>query len=163
MARADILQASLRSNPIFYQDGQLLQYQARAEFSRGRPGGPQQFDTNITYPLDISHKRQARTMVATRAEKVLEALYQDAVRQRIDDVYGAFVTALTARQTVRYAQESVKGLADAHGPDRAALQEGRDLASSSSIGWRTSSGSPSSAWSTPRPPTARPSSTWDRS
>ena len=49
--------------PVFYQDGQLLQYKGQP-FSRARPGGPQQFDTNITYPLDISHKRQARTMVA---------------------------------------------------------------------------------------------------
>ena len=60
MARADILQANLRANPVFYQDGQLLQYQ-RGEFNRSRPGGPQQFDTNITYPLDISQKRRART------------------------------------------------------------------------------------------------------
>jgi cobalt-zinc-cadmium efflux system outer membrane protein len=106
MARADILQASLRSNPVFYQDGQLLQWQ-RGEYSRARPGGPQQFDTNVTYPLDVSFKRLARTRVAARAEKVLEALYQDAVRNRIDDVYGAYVTALGARQTVRYAQASV--------------------------------------------------------
>jgi cobalt-zinc-cadmium efflux system outer membrane protein len=109
MARADILQASLRANPVFYQDGQLLQYQ-RGEFNRSRPGGPQQFDTNVTYPLDISRKRRARTTVATRAQKVLEAQYQDAVRNRIDDVYGAFVTALNARQTLRYARESVRGL-----------------------------------------------------
>ncbi len=109
MARADILQANLRANPVFYQDGQLLQY-APGEFSRQRPGGPQQFDTNVTYPLDVSFKRTARTRVATRAEKVLEALYQDAVRNRIDDVYGAYVTALGARQTVRYAEQSVKGL-----------------------------------------------------
>ncbi len=109
MARADVLQANLRANPIFYQDGQLLQY-GRGEFSRQRPGGPQQFDTNITYPLDISQKRRARTAVATRAQKVLEALYQDAVRQRIDDVYGAFVTALNARQTMIYSQTSVTGL-----------------------------------------------------
>jgi outer membrane protein, heavy metal efflux system len=75
MARADILQANLRSNPVFYQDGQLLQYRGTStQFSRAAPGGPSQFDTNITYPLDISHKRQARTVVATRAEKVLEAL-----------------------------------------------------------------------------------------
>jgi cobalt-zinc-cadmium efflux system outer membrane protein len=111
MARADILQASLRANPVFYQDGQLLQYQ-RGEFNRSRPGGPQQFDTNVTYPLDISGKRRARTTVAARAQKVLEAQYQDAVRNRIDDVYGAFVTALNARQTLRYARESVKGLRD---------------------------------------------------
>ncbi len=113
MARADILQASLRSNPVFYQDGQLLQYRGTSTaFTRAAPGGPSQFDTNISYPLDISHKRQARTMVAARAERVLEAQYQDAVRQRIDDVYGAFVTALAARQTLRYATSSVKGLED---------------------------------------------------
>jgi outer membrane protein, heavy metal efflux system len=108
MARADILQANLRANPVFYQDGQLLQYQ-RGEYNRSRPGGPQQFDTNITYPLDVSFKREARTRVSTRAEKVLEALYQDAIRNRIDDVYGAYVTALGARQTVRYAEQSVSG------------------------------------------------------
>src|SRR5262249_49979361 len=56
------------------------------------------------------HKRQARTMVATRAERVLEALFQDAVRMRIDDVFGAYVSALAARQTVRYSARSVDGL-----------------------------------------------------
>jgi cobalt-zinc-cadmium efflux system outer membrane protein len=111
MARADILQANLRANPIMYQDGQLLQYRGEP-FSRARPGGPQQFDTNITYPLDLSHKRQARTLVATRAERVLEAQYQEAVRQRIDDVYDAFVKALYTRQTVWYARKSVGGLRD---------------------------------------------------
>jgi cobalt-zinc-cadmium efflux system outer membrane protein len=110
MARADILQANLRSNPVFYQDGQLLQYRgASTQFSRAAPGGPSQVDTNVTYPLDISRKRQARTTVATRAEKVLEAQFQDATRNRIDDIYGAYVTALGARQTVRYANDSVVG------------------------------------------------------
>ena len=109
-AKADILQASLRANPVFYQDGQLLQYQGN-RFSRSYPGGPSQYDTNITVPLDVSHKRQARTMVAARAEKVLEAQYQEAVRQRMDDIYDAYVLgALAARQTVRYARLSVTGL-----------------------------------------------------
>jgi cobalt-zinc-cadmium efflux system outer membrane protein len=108
MARADILQANLRSNPVFYQDGQLLQYRGPStQFSRAAPGGPSQVDTNVTYPLDVSRKRQARTVVAARAERVLEAQFQDAVRNRIDDVYGAYVTALGARQTVRYARTSV--------------------------------------------------------
>ncbi len=110
MARADILQANLRSNPVFYQDGQLLQYKGgTTQFTRAAPGGPSQFDTNITYPLDVSHKRQARTVVASRAEKILEAQYQDAVRNRIDDIYGAYVNALGARQTVRYSVKSVDG------------------------------------------------------
>ncbi len=108
-ARADILQASLRSNPALYADGQLLQYNG-SRFSRAVPGGPSQYDLNVTWPVDVSQKRKARTMVAVRAEKVLEAQYQEAVRQKIDDVYEAFVNALTARQTVRFAQESVKGL-----------------------------------------------------
>lgn len=109
-AKADTLQASLRANPIFYQDGQLLQY-AGNRFSRSYPGGPSQYDTNVSVPLDLSHKRQARTEVAARAEKVLEAQYQEAVRQRIDDVYDAYVLgALAARQTVRYARQSVSGL-----------------------------------------------------
>jgi cobalt-zinc-cadmium efflux system outer membrane protein len=109
MARADILQASLRSNPVFYQDCQLMQYPgASTQFTRAAPGGPSQVDTNVTYPLDVSFKRQARIVVATRAERVLEAQFQDAVRNRIDDVYGAYVTALGARQTVAYSKKSVE-------------------------------------------------------
>jgi cobalt-zinc-cadmium efflux system outer membrane protein len=108
MARADILQANLRSNPVFYQDGQLLQYPGSStQFTRAAPGGPSQVDTNITYPFDVSHKRRARTVVASRAERVLEAQYQDAIRNRIDDVYGAYVAALAARQTLRYTVTSV--------------------------------------------------------
>jgi outer membrane protein, heavy metal efflux system len=113
MAKADILQANLRSNPVFYQDGQLLQYPGGStQFTRAAPGGPSQVDTNITYPFDVSLKRRARTVVASRAERVLEAQYQDAIRNRIDDVYGAYVTALGARQTVVYSLKSVKGYED---------------------------------------------------
>src|SRR4051812_6637655 len=57
-ARADILTASLRNNPIFYADSQLIPY---GSYSRQRSGGPTQYDVNISYPLDVSHKRQART------------------------------------------------------------------------------------------------------
>jgi cobalt-zinc-cadmium efflux system outer membrane protein len=107
-ARADTLQASLRANPVFYADAQLVPY---SQFSRAVPGGPTQYDVNITHPLDVSHKRQARTQVATRAERVLEAQFQEALRQRIDDIYDAFVLGtLAARQTVRYARQSVQGL-----------------------------------------------------
>ncbi len=109
-AKADTLQASLRANPVFYQDGQLLAYPG-SHFSRAVPGGPSQYDTNITFLLDVTRQRQARTAVAVRAEKVLEAQYQEAVRQRIDDIYDAYVLgALSARQMVRYSRVSVKGL-----------------------------------------------------
>ena len=76
-AQADILNAGLRANPVFYADGQLVPY---GQYSRNRPGGQTQYDVNISYPFDVSHKRQARILVATRAKRVLEAQYQDAVR-----------------------------------------------------------------------------------
>ncbi len=107
-ARADTLQASLRANPVFYADAQLVPY---GQFNRAVTGGPTQYDVNITFPVDYTRKRRARTIVGLRAERVLEAQYQEAVRQRIDDVYDSFVLgALASRQTVRYAQSSVKGL-----------------------------------------------------
>ena len=40
----------------------------------------------------------------------LEAQYQDAVRLQINNLYTAFVDVLAARETVRYAEASVKGL-----------------------------------------------------
>jgi cobalt-zinc-cadmium efflux system outer membrane protein len=113
-AQADILQASLRANPIFYSDGQLLQYYGR-KFNRAAPGGPSQYDVNVSYPLDLSRKRQNRTQVATQAKKVLDAQYQDAVRLKIDEVYGVYVVALGARQTVTYTRKSVQGLENLSG------------------------------------------------
>jgi cobalt-zinc-cadmium efflux system outer membrane protein len=106
-ARADVLTASLRSNPVLYADGQLIPY---GQYSPQRPGGPVQYDLNITWPLDVSHKRRARTEVAERALRVLEAQYQDAVRLSIDNLHTAFVDVLAARQTVWYARASVEGL-----------------------------------------------------
>jgi outer membrane protein, heavy metal efflux system len=106
-ARADILTAGLRANPIFYADSQLIPY---GNFSKARPGGPNQFDINISYPLDLARKWQARTRVACQAQRVLEAQYQDAVRQQIDRLSNVYVAILGARETVRYAQASVTGL-----------------------------------------------------
>ena len=43
-ARADVLTASLRANPIFYADTQLVPY---GQYTRDRPGGQTQYDVNI--------------------------------------------------------------------------------------------------------------------
>jgi cobalt-zinc-cadmium efflux system outer membrane protein len=102
-AEADVLTASLRANPVFYADGQLIPY---GQYSPSRPGGQLQYDINISYPLDITHKRQARILSARRAKRVLEAQYQDAVRQQIDNLYTLYVNVLDARQRVRYADAS---------------------------------------------------------
>ena len=106
-ADADILTASLRANPLLYTDSQLVPY---GSYSINRPGGQTQYDVNITYPLDLTHKRQARTAVACRARRVLEAQYQDAVRLQIDNLYTAYIDVLGARETIRFAEAAREGL-----------------------------------------------------
>ena len=106
-AQADILTASLRANPIFYADSQLIPY---GSYTAKRPGGQTQYDVNISYPLDLSGKRKARINSAGRAKKVLEAQYQDAVRLSIDNVYSAYVDVLQARRVIVFAEAGLKGL-----------------------------------------------------
>ncbi len=108
-AEADVLTASLRSNPVFYADSQLVPY---GQYSNARPGGQTQYDVNVSYPLDITHKRRARTVSAQRAKKTLEAQYQDAVRQGIDNVYTAYVDVLQYRGAVKFGEVGVEGLRD---------------------------------------------------
>ena len=93
-ARANVLTASLRRNPILYADSQLVPYGA---FSTCRPGGPTQYDLNMSHPIDFSHKRRARIDYATRALRVTEAQYQNAVRIEINNLYVAFVDVLAGR------------------------------------------------------------------
>jgi cobalt-zinc-cadmium efflux system outer membrane protein len=106
-AEADILTASLRANPMLYSDVQCVPY---GNFSIQRPGGQTQYDLNVTYPLDLTHKRRARTLVAVRAKKVLTAQFQDAVRLAIDNLYSEFVDILATRETVLEARKGVAEL-----------------------------------------------------
>ena len=106
-ADADILTAGLRSNPILYSDVQCVPY---GSFSIRRPGGQTQYDINVSYPLDLTRKRRARTLVATRAKVVLQAQFQDAVRMAIDNLYTEFVDILATREEVREARKGVMEL-----------------------------------------------------
>ncbi len=106
-ARADMLTASLYANPLVYFDTQLVPY---GKFSPERPGGPTQYDLNISHPLDVSGKRRARMGVATAARSVIEAQYQDAVRLEIANLYEAYLGALLARESVRFSRAALQGL-----------------------------------------------------
>jgi cobalt-zinc-cadmium efflux system outer membrane protein len=106
MADADLLTANLRANPVFYADTQLIPY---GHFSFLRPGGPQQSDININYPLDVSFKRAARTKSARAARKVTEAQLQDAIRNSIDNLYTVYVDSVAAALTVKFSETYAKG------------------------------------------------------
>jgi cobalt-zinc-cadmium efflux system outer membrane protein len=107
MAQADILTASLRNNPIFYADGQLVPY---GHYSNARPGGQTQYDVNVTLPLDVWRKRRARMRVYESAKKVTEAQFQDAVRLTIDNLYTSFVDVVAARETLRFSEAYAAGI-----------------------------------------------------
>ena len=104
-ADADILTAGLRTNPLIYMDTQFIPY---GKFTDQRPGGPTQYDLNITFPLDVSRKRQARTVVARMAKSTLEAQFQDVARRQIDNVYRGFVNLQAARIDRLMALSSVR-------------------------------------------------------
>ena len=129
-ADADVLTAGLRANPLLYMDTQFIPY---GKFTSATPGGPTQYDINITYPLDLSRKRQARTAVARSARSTIEAQFQDVTRRQIDNVYRAFVSlqaarvdVLTARATVRRQEQFLAALERSANPDDATAADGID-------------------------------------
>ncbi len=107
MAQADVLTASLRANPIFYADTQLVPY---GHFSFLRPGGPAQTDINLNLPLDVTFKRLARIDSANAAKYVTEAQLQDAVRNQIDNLYGVYEDVVAAGLTVQFSELYLEGI-----------------------------------------------------
>lgn len=108
-AEADILTAGLRNNPLIYGDAQFIPY---GSFSSRRPGGPTQYDVNITIPMDVSGKRVARVAVACAAKRVLQAQFQDVARRQIGNLYRTFVDLQAARISL-LALESLVGREEA--------------------------------------------------
>jgi cobalt-zinc-cadmium efflux system outer membrane protein len=122
MAQADVLTASLRNNPIFYGDGQLVPY---GHYSNARPGGQTQYDVNLTFPLDVWRKRRARTRVFEAAQRVTEAQLQDAVRLQVDNLYTAYVDVVAARETLRYSETYALGIQRLLTVNQELLQKGQ--------------------------------------
>ena len=105
-ARADVLTASLRANPLVFATASSIPYGSIRHSGRAR----RDYSATVIYPVDVSHKRAARTEVACEAQRVLEAQYQDAVRLAIDRLYSAYLDVITARETLRYTKANRDGL-----------------------------------------------------
>lgn len=105
-AQADVLTAGLRGNPFYFLSAGNYGY---APYTATRPGG-NNYSVSVVQPVDVNHKRAARTVAARAALNVLEAQYQDAVRLAINDLYIAFVDVIVARETIRYAEATLVGL-----------------------------------------------------
>jgi cobalt-zinc-cadmium efflux system outer membrane protein len=102
-ARADVLSAGLRNNPsvFFSADGIPLD-----RYSAARPG---ETDYEVTFiqPTDVNGKRRRRIQLAERARHVIEALYQDAVRQEIDRLYTAYLDVVGGLLDVQATEAEV--------------------------------------------------------
>lgn len=105
-AQADIVSASLRNNPFLFGDASGVPYQT---YSPNRPGMVS-YGVTVIQPWDINKKRLVRIQVAQSAHNVVEALYQDAVRVQIDNLYTAFLDVLAAREAVRQLQIGLEGM-----------------------------------------------------
>ncbi len=105
-AQADIVSAGLRNNPFLFGDVSNVPYQA---YSPQRPGEVS-YGVTLIQPWDVNKKRLVRIRVAQSARNVVEALYQDAVRVQIDNLYTAFLDVLAAREAVRQLQVGLEGM-----------------------------------------------------
>jgi cobalt-zinc-cadmium efflux system outer membrane protein len=105
-ARADILSAGMRNNPFLFGNVGSVPY---GNYSQQRPGGVN-YEVTVIQAWDVNRKRLSRIRVAQSARSVLEALYQDAVRLEIDNLYTAFLDVLAAREAVRQQQVGLAGL-----------------------------------------------------
>jgi cobalt-zinc-cadmium efflux system outer membrane protein len=105
-AQADIVSASLRNNPFLFGDASGVPYQS---YSPNRPGMVS-YGVTVIQPWDVNRKRLVRIQVAQSACNVVEALYQDAVRVQIDNLYTAFLDVLAAREAVRQLQIGLEGM-----------------------------------------------------
>jgi cobalt-zinc-cadmium efflux system outer membrane protein len=103
-ARADVLTAGLRNDPVVFVSASPISY---GRFSVQRPGATS-YDITLVQSLDVSGKHKANKRVAEKNIPILEARYQDAVRREIDRLHGVFVNVLEARAAARAARGHCK-------------------------------------------------------
>lgn len=104
-ARADVLTAGLRANPLYFLSASNVPYQS---YSPQRFGAVE-YTPTFVQPFDLNEKREARVEAASRALYVLEAQFQNAVRLAVDDLYRAYTDVIVARETLHYADVSLAG------------------------------------------------------
>jgi outer membrane protein, heavy metal efflux system len=104
-ARADVLTAGLRANPLYFLSASNVPYQ---RYSPTRFGAVE-YTPTLVQPFDVNDKRGARVKAASHSLYVLEAQFQNAVRLAVDELYTAYTDVIVARETLHYAEVSLAG------------------------------------------------------
>jgi cobalt-zinc-cadmium efflux system outer membrane protein len=110
-ARADLKTASLYPNPTFTA-GTTLQPAPGTRFTPSNPGGPPQYQFDLSIPLDplVFGKQSAATDSARRAVDVAGADLADLKRTRTGDVASAFFDVLLAKALLLLVREDLENL-----------------------------------------------------
>lgn len=123
-ANADALTASLKPNPTFFTDAQLLPL--TRPFTVDRQGGPPQQDAQVGYPIDwfLFGKRAAAMASAAQGVRVSEADYADLIRQRVTQTATAFYDVLEAKALLDLARQDTENLTRLEAATRKAADAG---------------------------------------
>jgi len=118
IAEAQIVTAKLRPNPLLTLDADHLDLLGTG-FSLTAPpgkmpnnGGPQEYSGRMDYLYERGGKRQARTALAVGNRDVTRLGLADSVRALIQSVQSAYVDVISARDTLKLAQENLKTFDD---------------------------------------------------
>jgi cobalt-zinc-cadmium efflux system outer membrane protein len=121
LAVSDSITASLRPNPTFSTDGQLLPL--TRPFTPIQQGGPPQYDAILSYPIDwfLFGKRKAAMASAGIGIRQTEAEYYDLVRMRIREASSVFFDILEFKALGDVARADVETLTKIEAIKRQAL------------------------------------------
>jgi len=107
IARAQVITASLRPNPVFSLAGDHLNV-IPPKNTLENAAGPPEYAARTDFVFERGGKRQLRVEVARAAQTVAELLVMDAVRQLTFGVQSAFVEVLQAKADLGLARESLE-------------------------------------------------------
>lgn len=107
-AEADELTAGLWSNPMLQVDA--LQQTFGGNWNQTNAGGPRQYDVIVQYPFDLSGKRSAAKKSARFTTKIVEAAFQDAVRQKVLQIKLGYIDVLTFSHQLSLSKEKENDL-----------------------------------------------------
>jgi cobalt-zinc-cadmium efflux system outer membrane protein len=120
-ARADVLSAGLRNDPVVFLSAAPIPY---GRFSTQRPGATA-YDITVVQSLDVSGKHKSNTLVAQKMIPILECRYQDAARLKVDAFCTVYVNVLEARAAVRAARANLERLAETVERTRRLVRQGQ--------------------------------------
>lgn len=124
LAVSEAITASLRPNPTFSTDGQLLPL--TRSFTPLQQGGPPQFDALISYPIDwfLFGKRKAAMASSGIGIRQTESEYYDLVRLRIQEASNLYYDILELRELRELARQDLESLQKVEGIFKQAVAGG---------------------------------------